>query len=444
MAQPQDVRQKDLLRPALETIIDLRHPLPVLAGKIDRAFLDKQLGDVYKPGGGHPPLPIRLMAGLLILRHMHSLSDEVLCEGWMENPYFQYFCGEHVFQHELQFDRSSLTRWRQRLGAERLATLLQESLRVAHSSGALQTKDLERVMVDTTVQRKAIAHPTAARLTHKAIEKLVDFADKHNITLRQTYVRVAKRAAIMVGRYIHAHQFKRARAKLKFLRCRLSRMIRDINRKIEGNSELKAQFAPLLSLVIKVRHQDHRQRGQKVYALHAPEVECIGKGRARTPYEFGCKVSISTPVTSPRGGQFVLHAQALHGNPFDGHTLAGAIADTEKNTGVEVRRIHVDKGCRGHNHPHKFRVWISGQVKRTTPAIKREMKRRAAVEPVIGHVKAEHRMGRNYLRGIIDDRINALLATAGFNFHLLLRWFRSLLCVLIASLTTGLNNKKTA
>jgi len=248
MAQPQDVRQKDLLRPALETIIDLRHPLPVLAGKIDRAFLDKQLGDVYKPGGGHPPLPIRLMAGLLILRHMHSLSDEVLCERWMENPYFQYFCGEHVFQHELQFDRSSLTRWRQRLGAERLAVLLQESLRVAHSSGALQTKDLERVMVDTTVQPKAIAHPTDARLTHKAIEKLVDFAHKHNITLRQTYVRVAKRAAIMVGRYIHAHQFKRARAKLKFLRCRLSRMIRDINRKIEGNSELKAQFAPLLSV----------------------------------------------------------------------------------------------------------------------------------------------------------------------------------------------------
>ena len=241
------------------------------------------------------------MAGLLILRHMHSLSDEVLCERWMENPYFQYFCGEHVFQHELQFDRSSLTRWRQRLGAERLAVLLQESLRVAHSSGALQTKDLERVMVDTTVQPKAIAHPTDARLTHKAIEKLVDFADKHNITLRQTYVRVAKRAAIMVGRYIHAHQFKRARAKLKFLRCRLSRMIRDINRKIEGNSELKAQFAPLLSLVIKVRHQDHRQRGQKVYALHAPEVECIGKGRARTPYELGCKVSISTPVDEPQG-----------------------------------------------------------------------------------------------------------------------------------------------
>ena len=444
MAQPQDVRQKDLLRPALESIIDLRHPLPVLANKIDWSFLDKQLGGVYKPGAGHPPLPIRLMAGLLILKHMHSLSDEVLCDRWVENPYFQYFCGEQVFQHELRFDRSSLTRWRQRLGEERLAALLQESLRVAHSNGALETKDLQRVVVDTTVQSKAIAHPTDARLTHKAIEKLVGFATENGIKLRQSYLRVAKIAAIMVGRYLHAKQHKRANGKLKFLRVRLSRLIRDIERKIESNSELKTKFAPLLSLVVKVRHQDHRQRGQKVYALHAPEVECIGKGKARTPYEFGCKVSIATPVTSPKGGQFVLHSQALHGNPFDGHTLEGAVSEIEKNTGVEVTRIHVDKGYRGHNYKKKLSVWISGQVKRTTPAIKREMKRRAAVEPVIGHVKAEHRMGRNYLRGIKGDRINALLAAVGYNFHLLVRWFRWLLCALIRWLITEANNEKPA
>jgi IS5 family transposase len=444
VAQPQDVRQKELLRPALEAIIDLRHPLAVLAGKIDWSFLDKQLGSIYKPGGGHPPLPIRLMAGLLILKHMHSLSDEALCARWVENPYFQYFCGEQVFQHELRFDRSSLTRWRQRLGEERLATLLQESLRVAHSNGALETKDLQRVVVDTTVQSKAIAHPTDARLTHKSIEKLVGFAAGNGIKLRQSYLRVAKFAAIMVGRYLHAKQHKRANAKLKFLRIRLSRLIRDIRRKIAGDAELEAKFAPLSSLAVRVRHQDHRQRGQKVYALHAPEVECIGKGKARTPYEFGCKVSIATPVTSPKGGQFVLHAQALHGNPFDGHTLDGAVADIEKNTGVEVTRVHVDKGYRGHNYKKKLSVFISGQIKRTTPAIKREMKRRAAVEPVIGHVKAEHRMGRNYLRGIKGDRINALLAAVGYNFHLLLRWFSCLLWALIGWLITERNYGKPA
>jgi IS5 family transposase len=297
------------------------------------------------------------VAGLLILKHMHNLSDEALCDRWVENPYFQYFCGEVVFRHELPFDRSSLTRWRQRLGEEQIAALLQESLSVAHRTGAIQTKDLERVVVDTTVQEKAIAHPTDARLTHRAIEKLVDLAKREGVELRQSYLRVAKRAAIMVGRYTHAHQFKRARRQLKFLHTRLGRIIRDIRRKIEGNSALEDRFGPLLALASRIRHQEQRQRGPKVYSLHAPEVECIGKGKARAPYEFGCKVSIATPATAPKGGQFVLHAKALHGNPYDGHTLGPVIADLERLTGVAVRGIHGDKGYRSHNHPDRFKVW---------------------------------------------------------------------------------------
>ena len=151
------------------------------------------------------------------------------------------------------------------------------------------------------------------------------------------------------------------------------------------------------------------------------------KGKARSPYEFGCKVSVTTPVTAPKGGQFVLHAKALHGNPFDGHTLGPSVADTQRLTGVEVARVHVDKGYRGHNYPNKFKVWISGQVRRVTAAIRREMKRRAAIEPVIGHVKIDHRMERNYLKGRDGDRANAVLAAAGYNFSLLLRWLRLLL-----------------
>jgi IS5 family transposase len=297
-----------------------------------------------------------------------------------------------------------------------------------------RTKDLERVVADTTVQPKAIAHPTDARLMYRAIEKLVALAKREEVPLRQSYLRVGKRAAIMVGRYIHAHQFKRARRMLRFLRTRLGRLIRDIGRKIDGDQVLEALFIPLLSLASQVRHQDRHQRGPKIYALHAPEVECIGKGKARTPYEFGCKVSVATPVTSPKGGQFVLHAKALHGNPYDGHTLGPIIADLERLTGVETRRIHVDKGYRGHNHPHRFRVWISGQVRRVTASIRREMRRRAAVEPVIGHLKAEHRMGRNYLKGPEGDRINAVLAAAGYNFSLLLRWLAELLRALILKL----------
>ena len=444
MAKPRDDRQKDLLRPALEAIIDLGHPLVRLAGAIDWRFLDKRFAGVCTAGAGQPPLPTRLVAGLLILKHMHDLSDEVLCARWLENPYYQFFCGELSFCHQLPFDRSSLTHWRQRLGEEHLVALLQESLSVAHKTGALATRDLERVVVDTTVQPKAIAHPTDARLCHRALEKLVDLAQRNDVKLRQSYRRVAKRAAIMVGRYSHAHQFKRARRALKFLRIRLGRVIRDIRRKIAGNEALQERFADLLALAHRVRFQDHRQRGPKVYALHAPEVECIGKGKARAPYEFGCKVSIATPATKPKGGQFVLHAKALHGNPFDGHTLGPVIADLEKLTGVETRRIHVDKGYRGHNHKEKFRVWITGQVRRVTRPIRREMKRRAAVEPVIGHTKAEHRMGRNYLKGRDGDRSNAVLAAAGYNFSLLLRWLERLLYALIRALFPALRATQIA
>jgi IS5 family transposase len=368
---------------------------------------------------------------------MENLSDEVLHERWVENPYYQFFCGELSFCHEAPFDRSSMTRWRQRLGEEQLLALIQESLSVAHKTGAIESKDLERVVVDTTVQPKAVAYPTDARLMHRALQKLVAFAKREGIVLRQTYLRVAKRAAIMAGRYRHAHQFRRARKQLKFLNTRLGRVIRDINRKVKGQPELEARLAPLRDLAVKVRHQDHRQRGPKVYSLHAPEVECIGKGKARTPYEFGCKVSIVTPVTAPRGGQFVLHAKALHGNPFDGHTLGPVIADLERLTGVATRRIHVDKGYRGHNHPDKFRVFISGQVRRVTAAIRRQMKRRAAVEPVIGHVKIDHRMDRNYLKGREGDRANAILAAAGYNFRLLIRWLAELLCAFFQLLFFG-------
>src|SRR6202035_1208643 len=360
-----------------------------------------------------------------ILKHMHNLSDEMLCDRWVENPYFQYFCGEVVSRHEAPFDRSSLTRWRQRLGEEQIAALLQYTVAVAHRSGAIETKDLERVVVDTTVQEKAIAHPTDARLTHRAIEKLVDLAKREGVELRQSYLRLAKRAAIMVGRYTHAHQFKRARRELKFLRTRLGRIIRDIRRKIEGDSRLEDRFGPLLDLAHRVRHQEPRQRGPKVYSLHAPEVECIGKGKARTPYEFGCKVSITTPATAPKGGQFVLHAKALHGNPYDGHTLGPVIADLEKLTGVGVRRI-------------------TGQVRRVTKAIRREMRRRAAVEPVIGHLKDDHRMGRNHLKGRDGDRINAVLAAAGYNFSLLRRWFERLLRAVLVVLARAIGAPRIA
>jgi IS5 family transposase len=420
---------QDLFRSRLDQIIDTQHALVKLARTIDWRFLEERFGEVYTDSPGQPPLPTRLMAGLAILKHTYGLSDEVLCERWIENPYYQYFCGEEFFRHRLVFDRSSLTRWRNRMGEERLAALIQESLSVAARTKAIKPSELSRVIVDTTVQPKNVTFPTDAKLLNRAREKLIRLAKLNGVALRQSYARVGKFALIRHQRYAHAKQFKRAKRMLKKLRTYLGRVIRDIGRKIEGNGGLEAAFAKLLALARRVREQQQRQRGPKVYSLHAPEVECIGKGKAHRPYEFGVKVSVATTLSHARGGQFVTHVKALPGNPYDGHTLATLIPDMEALVGNTLARILADKGYRGHNAPpdYKFRVFISGQKRGVTPAIKRELRRRSAVEPVIGHLKAEHRMGRNYLWYRQGDANNAVLAAAGYNFRRLIRWLSLLL-----------------
>jgi IS5 family transposase len=256
-----------------------------------------------------------------------------------------------------------------------------------------------------------VAFPTDARLMHRARERLVRLAKKHGVALRQSYERVGKRALIAHQRYAHAKQFKRANRALRTLHTYLGRVTRDIARRIKGNAPLTEAFGMALMLARRVREQRQNQRGPKVYSLHAPEVECIGKGKAHRPYEFGVKVSIATTLQRSRGGQFIAHVKALPGNPYDGHTLAAVIPEMETQIGASLARIVADRGYRGHNAPpdHRFKVYISGQKRRVTEHIKRELRRRSAVEPVIGHAKAEHRMGRNYLAGQEGDAINAVL-----------------------------------
>jgi IS5 family transposase len=424
--------EQDLFRARLDQIINMNHELVRLADAIDWSFLETRFGEVYSDGPGMPPLPTRLMAGLAILKHTFNLSDEEVCGRWVENPYFQYLTGEEFFRHELPFDRSSMTRWRQRMGEERIEALLQESLSVAVKTGAMRPQDTRRVIVDTTVQPKNVMFPTDAKLVNRARERLVGLAQKAGVDLRQSYVRVGKRALIKHQRYAHAKQFKRANRALRTLRTYLGRTIRDISRKIAGEEDLEAIFRRPLNLAERVLEQRQRQRGRKIYSLHAPEVECIGKGKAHAPYEFGVKVSVATTLKRSKGGQFALHAKALPGNPYDGHTLATVIPEMERTLGAEIARILADAGYRGHNAPlsHKFRVFTAGQKRRVTPVIKREMRRRSAIEPVIGHIKTEHRMGRNYLAHAEGDALNAILAAAGYNFSLLLRWLRDLLCLI--------------
>ena len=426
--EPIKTGQKDMFRSRLDQIIDLGHEKVVLADRIDWRFLSETFGEAYTDRPGHPPLSTRLMAGLQILKYADNLSDEELCARWVENPYYQYFCGEEFFCHELPFDRSSMTRWRQRQGEDRLQALVQESLSVAVKVGAAKPQDFTQAIVDTTVQEKNVAFPTDAKLIHRARQRLVKQAVEAGVDLRQSYVRVGKYALIMHQRYAHAKQYKRAKRQLRKLKTYLGRTIRDIRRKTKGDQTLENAFLRPLWRAERVMTQKPRDPLPKIYALHAPEVECIGKGKAHKPYEFGVKASIATTLKRCKGGQFAIHAKALPGRPYDGHTLETIIPEIEALTGATLKRILADAGYRGHNAPgiHKLRVFTTGQKRRVTPAIKRQMKRRAAVEPVIGHLKNGHRMDRNYLAHQQGDAINPILAATGYNFRLILKWIRLL------------------
>jgi IS5 family transposase len=430
--QPTTTQSGDLFRARLEQIINMKHELVQLAGKIDWAWLDGEIAPLYSDKG-RPGIASRFVIGLLLLKHIYGLSDEGVCERWVFDPYFQYFTGEEFFQHEFPHERSDLSHWRKRLG-DKLELLLAESLRVAHDSGALRSKDLARVTIDTTVQPKAITFPTDAKLLHAAIRGLNRLANKHGVRLRQSYLRVAKHAAMMAGRYAHAKQFNRHRKQLRLLRSRLGRIIRDIGRKIAGEPALEEVFAWPLARARQIRSQQQRQRGWKLYSFHAPEVECIGKGKARAPYEFGTKVSIVTTNARAPGGQFVLGAKALPGNPYDGHTLRTAIEDTERLTGCTIERAYVDKGYRGHDAAYPQRVFISGQKRGVFGAIKRELRRRSAIEAVIGHMKADGHLDRCYLKGAAGDAANAVLTAVGYNLRLVLAWLRMLLRLILIAL----------
>ena len=429
--QPKSEPQEDLFRARLQNLVDPRHPLVRLAGLIDWGRFEAEFGPLYTDGG-RPGLPTRLMVGLHLLKHLDGLSDEVVCARYLDSPYAQLFCGETYFQHALPLDRSSMTRWRQRIGPERLEVLLAESLAAAQRGGAVDEKHYRRVTIDTTVQPKAVTHPTDSKLLHRAIEVLARLARRQGIRLRQSYLRVAKRAKREAAKLIYSGRPRQAERQVRQLRTWLGRLFRDIGRKTAGNADAKATFAGPLGLVARLLRQRRDDRGRdKLYSLHAPEVECIGKGKAHARFEFGVKVSIATTNAAAPGGQFILGARALPGNPYDGHTLAEQIRQTERITGAPIERAYVDRGYRGHD-ADRARVILAGQKRGITPTIRRERRRRNAIEPVIGHMKSDGHLGRNFLLGTQGDAANLILAAAGHNLRLLRAWLAWLLAWLLS------------
>jgi len=419
-----------MFRSRLENILNHGHPLYRLSGLIGWEVFEQEFGKLYSEEG-RPGLPIRLMVGLTYLSHAFNTSDEETVRRWVENPYHQYFCGEEYFQHRLPIDPSSLSRWRKRIGQEGAELILKLTVTVGLACKAVRASSLERVIVDTTVQEKAIAYPTDSRLYNRSRERLVKLAVDQGLHLRQSYQRLGPRALMQAGRYAHARQMRRAGREIKRLKTYLGRVVRDIVRKIATRPELQPVFQTELALAERLLVQK-RQDKNKLYSLHAPEVECISKGKAHKKFEFGVKVS----VASTNRDNFVVGMLAEPGNPYDGHTLGRSIEQVERITGCTVQRGYVDLGYRGHGL-QKPQVLMSGRKRGLTPQMKKELRRRSAVEPVIGHMKNDGKLGRNYLLGALGDAINALLCGAGHNIRLILKKLREKLFLFLLGLLLG-------
>jgi transposase, IS5 family len=425
---PDPTDPDDLFRARLSQQLDMRHPLVRLAGLIDWQGFETRFGEFYHPHVGRPGVPIRLMVGLCYLQHTFALSDQAGVERWVENPYWQYFCGFDYLQLALPIDPSSLVRWRQRIGQDGLELLLQETIAAAQRGEAVKPQSLERVSIDTTVQPKAIAHPLDSRLYHRGREILVRLAKRHGVPLRQSYARLGKKALRLASRYAHARQMKRARREIKRLKTYLGRVFRDVRRKLEGRPEVAAHFDEALTRVERLLAQQRTDKN-KLYALHAPEVACIAKGKAHKKYEFGAKVSVA--VTNREG--LVVGMQAHPGNPYDGQILAPALAQAERLTGVAPKRCYADRGDRGHGVNGDTAVFVAGRRRGITPTIRRELRRRSAIEAMIGHMKLDGKLARNHLKGALGDAVHALLCGAGHNLRLILRHLASLLRALLAA-----------
>jgi transposase, IS5 family len=301
-----------------------------LAGLIDWKRFDEAFGGLYAEKG-RPGLPTRLMVGLHLLKHARGVSDDQVCAQWIENAYFQFFCGETYFQTKLPLDRTSMSVWRGRIGAEKLELLLAETLAAATRAKAVDKSQMQRVTVDTTAQTKAVAHPTDSHLLLRAVEWLNKLAKKHGIDLRQSYLRLARRARREVSRLIHGRGHKQAMRYLRKMRTWAGRLVRDIERKIDGQPDLQHACEPRIERVKQLLAQKPDDKN-KIYALHAPEVECIAKGKARTRYEFGVKTSIAVTNARADGGQFILGIRTAPGLSYDGHTLKDQIAQVERLT----------------------------------------------------------------------------------------------------------------
>jgi IS5 family transposase len=440
----------DFFRARLDQMIDLRHPLAVLANRLPWAQIESALAPAFArknrqgqavagsdlfgtslqiagagiSSAGRPRLPIRLMAALLYLKHAFNLSDEELVARWSENVIWQYFSGQEYYTPEQPCDATQIGRFRTAIGEAGVEELLKATIDTAVQTKAVRPAEFERIIVDTTVQEKAIAHPVDSRLLDIARAKVVQAARRAGIALKQTFRKESKALRRKAGGYAHAKQFKRLRRTVKRQRTILGIVLREVRRKLPTATSLSVAtlsgLNTLLDRAERIRTQQRKDK-DKLYALHAPEVECIGKGKARKPYEFGVKASIA--VTHKSG--LIVGARTFPGNPYDGHILSAQLEQTGillEDVGRIPKEVVVDLGYRGVDRDNPdVEIIHRGKYKSLTAQQRRWLKRRQAVEPAIGHLKSDHRMDRCWLQGQLGDAMHAVLCATGYNLRWLLR-----------------------
>lgn len=406
--------QTNLFRPILKQIINPQDSLVILASEIDWKELEKEFAPLYS-NTGQPSCPVRLMSGLLILKQLFNKGDETIIETWIQNPYFQYFCGEQYFQWEEPCDPSDLVHFRKRIGEHGVNKIFSQSVKLHQN----KIDKCNEVLIDTTVQEKNITYPTDVKLHRKIIDQCNEIAKNEGLQLRQTYTRTVKEILIQNRFAHHPKRKKQARKAKKRLRTIAGRQLRDLTRQLESN-ENKTKYENKLEVFERILKQQ-KSDSKKVYSIHEPSVSCIAKGKIHKPYEFGTKTSFAT---LPKHN-IVVGVACFEGNPHDSKTIEKTLEHIRTICNKIFKEAIADRGYRGIKlmsgtkivTPEKKRYINQYQRKK----IQKQCRSRAAIEPIIGNMKSQYRLGRNYLKGVNGDIINALMAAASINFKSRLR-----------------------
>jgi transposase, IS5 family len=404
--------QLSIFHTPLIQFIDIEHPICVLANKINWENVEKDFEDYYK-NFGRPSIPIRKMVGLLLLKYENNLSDEKVVALWKENPYWQYFCGGVNFQTSDPIDPSEFVHFRNRIGETGAEKILKLTI-LLFGKEAIE----DELLVDTTVQEKNITFPTDTKLQKRIIEKVVKMARREKIHLRQTYSRTMPQLMIEQRFREHPRRRKKARAAARKIKTIAGRVVRDIENKM--TIEQKSYYSKQLEIFKKVLAQE-RYTKNKIYSLHEPDVKCIAKGKESKKYEYGNKSSI---VKTRKSG-IIIGAMAFTENPYDGDTLPSQLEQVQRIAGYRPTIAIADRGYRGRSYIAGTQIITPKPLPKSATKYQKYKTRlrfrsRAGIEPIIGHLKHDHRMIRNYLKGNQGDKVNTILAAAAFNLRKML------------------------